>query len=218
MADESAAETAHRSPLGTQEYWDEIYRRDRANFDDHGDAGEVWFGEDSVDKMVQWVVGKVEDKTARILDVGCGNGHLLFALAEEGYSNLVGVDYSADAVELSRTVAEAEGHESTSFSVMDVTDVSGIPAEMVGSFDLAVDKGTFDAITLAKSENTEKSPTARYQHTVLRLLKHDGLLLITSCNWTQDELVAEFEKHFAYHSHVKYPSFKFGGVQGQTIR
>lgn len=32
-------------------------------------------------------------KNAKIIDIGCGNGLLLLALAERGYSQLVGVDY-----------------------------------------------------------------------------------------------------------------------------
>ncbi len=43
-AEESATPAeAIGSPLGTQEYWDEIYQRDKVNFADHGDAGEVWW-------------------------------------------------------------------------------------------------------------------------------------------------------------------------------
>jgi hypothetical protein len=39
---ETSPEEAISSPLGTQEYWDEIYKRDKVNFSDHGDAGEIW--------------------------------------------------------------------------------------------------------------------------------------------------------------------------------
>jgi hypothetical protein len=69
------------------------------------------------------------------------------------------------------------------------------------------------------------------------MMKDDARFLITSCNWTQDELIKEFEPRefalklkclsghwnpkfssvFKYHSHIKYPSFQFGGVKGQTI-
>lgn len=38
----------------------------------------------------------------RIVDVGCGTGRLLSVLAERGYRNLTGVDFSAQAVEITR--------------------------------------------------------------------------------------------------------------------
>ena len=43
-------------------------------------------------------------KDARICDVGCGPGALLFMFREMGYSNLAGVDISPQCVELARKV------------------------------------------------------------------------------------------------------------------
>ena len=41
----------------------------------------------------------------RILDVGTGNGHMLFALREQGWqAEMVGVDYSEQSVELARRI------------------------------------------------------------------------------------------------------------------
>ena len=42
------------------------------------------------------------DKSARILDFGCGTGFLLNALIENGYSNAFGVDSDAGQVEIAR--------------------------------------------------------------------------------------------------------------------
>ena len=80
--------------------------------------------------------------------------------ADEGYDNLHGVDYSETAIELSRQVAEKEGYEGISFSVLDLTYVAGLPAELVACFDLILDKGTFDAITLAQTEDGKIKPTS----------------------------------------------------------
>lgn len=38
------------------------------------------------------------DKQARVLDLGCGHGTLLYFARQEGYTNLVGVDVSAEQV------------------------------------------------------------------------------------------------------------------------
>jgi len=39
------------------------------------------------------------DRGARVLDLGCGPGHLVALLGSEGYSNVVGIDTSAEQVE-----------------------------------------------------------------------------------------------------------------------
>ena len=39
------------------------------------------------------------DRSARILDVGCGYGHIMFALENEGFNDVSGVDVSEQAVE-----------------------------------------------------------------------------------------------------------------------
>ncbi|KAG8826395.1 hypothetical protein FRC19_008962 [Serendipita sp. 401] len=38
--------------LGDKSYWDSVYEEERQNFDQFGDEGEIWFGQESVDKMV----------------------------------------------------------------------------------------------------------------------------------------------------------------------
>ena len=40
------------------------------------------------------------DKKANILDVGCGNGNILYALRKRGYRNLHGIDLDEDVVKL----------------------------------------------------------------------------------------------------------------------
>jgi len=40
-----------------------------------------------------------QDKTANILDVGCGAGHFLYYLQQEGYTNYYGIDISSEQVE-----------------------------------------------------------------------------------------------------------------------
>jgi len=41
-----------------------------------------------------------DDKEAKILDIGCGLGHFLFALKEIGYKNFEGIDLAPDNVEI----------------------------------------------------------------------------------------------------------------------
>ncbi len=74
------------SKLGTKKHWDEVYQRELEVFRDIGDEGEVWFGYSTQEKVVEWLQesGYVT-KSDKIIEVGCGNGVLLQALAEEGY-------------------------------------------------------------------------------------------------------------------------------------
>ncbi|KAI8805736.1 S-adenosyl-L-methionine-dependent methyltransferase [Cladochytrium replicatum] len=210
------------SELGTKEYWDNIYARDGKNYEEFGDVGEIWFGEDSVEKMVDWVgrkqgssraqsyktlmknqmVDNVTEVDAPLIDLGCGNGHLLLELAKNGFTSLTGVDYSVPAVELARRIA--------------VEDDS-ITVEIRGHFEryrYALDKGTFDAISLSEDGSTD---VKLYAENVAKMLAPGGVLLITSCNFTESEVLEQLQSHFEYKGRVKYPTFTFGGVQGQTI-
>ena len=82
------------------------------------------------------------------------------------------------------------------------------------AFHVVLDKGTFDAISL----NVEGGRT-EYLESAWKLISDDpeAVLLITSCNWVREELVQQFAKYFDYKTHVKYPTFTFGGQTGQKI-
>ncbi|RKP12114.1 S-adenosyl-L-methionine-dependent methyltransferase [Piptocephalis cylindrospora] len=216
------------SDLGTQSYWDKAYERELANFEDTGDIGEIWFGEESVDKMIEWTIENLDDKYSRVLDVGCGNGHLLFELSSLGYRELTGLDYSQPSIDLAEAIVskrtgegDEDAKERISFMCADLfnlkpKDVNG------GAFDLILDKGTFDAISLNPEQKAKRSsgapgPMDQYGPVIASLLREDGILLITSCNWTKEELIAQFSECLEYINHVKYPTFTFGGVTGQRI-
>jgi len=100
------------SKLGTKEHWDNVYDQELANFEQIGDEGEIWFGEDSVQKMVKWALKYVPPSTSScILEIGSGNGNLLFALQDAEYQpgTLFGIDYSPGSIKLSRSIAVARG-------------------------------------------------------------------------------------------------------------
>ncbi|KAF9102119.1 hypothetical protein BGX29_004933 [Mortierella sp. GBA35] len=262
------------SKLGTKDYWDKVYNREVINFKDHGDIGEIWFGEDSAVKMVDWVEEHYEDEkeTCAILDLGCGNGHLLLDLAELGFEDLTGIDYSPAAIELAKAVAaDKEVDHIIKYEAVDflaeketlewctqqqqatATGDQGGEGEPK-KFMVMLDKGTYDAISLHQKnkdaadaaataaaseadEDTQEQEEAapkdnivlaenddnmeeladRYPKRVAAMMHDDGRLLITSCNWTQPELIQRFSQYFEYDSHLKYPTFTFGGVKGQTI-
>ena len=58
-------------------------------------------------------------------------------------------------------------------------------------YDVVVDKGTFDAITLMENFGTEIRQ--RYLTTLTNMLIDRGLFVIATCNWTQEEITQHME-------------------------
>ena len=130
------------SALGTQEYWDNRYKEEIANFEDHGDPGEIWFGEDTVERTIEWIKKQESiSKNSKILDIGCGNGMFLVELFTQGYVNSFGMDYSEDAIELAKSIGQKRNFK-TEYSVCNILE------GLEGQFDVIHDKGTYDAISL----------------------------------------------------------------------
>lgn len=134
--------------------------------------------------------------------------------AREGFQNVCGVDYSETAINLASSIASKLGLQSSiSFKVRNqqyanwilfvcifvlfieiffrqVCDL--IAAELNDNYySIAHDKGTYDAICLHPESPKEKRST--YICKVHRLLKENGLFIITSCNWTDNEIITHFK-------------------------
>ena len=64
------------------------------------------------------------------------------------------------------------------------------------SFDVCFDKGTYDAISLCPDDATSKRQT--YIENIAKILGPTGdkrkFLILTSCNWTESELVKQFQE------------------------
>ncbi|KAL7929975.1 S-adenosyl-L-methionine-dependent methyltransferase [Trichoderma chlorosporum] len=258
----SSSKPAHLDPseLGTKEYWDKLYTAELTNHAANpSDTGTNWFDDsDAEGRIVAFLDGLTEDdqdvlerplakEDAALLDLGCGNGELLFALRDDGWEGrMLGVDYSAQSVALARQIGETrdaeeqgeqeeEGGEaaktaSVSFLEWDLlagplaADDASSPLSFAPSqerlFDIILDKGTFDAISLSAPDGVH--PCETYRERLLRLLNPDGgVFLVTSCNWTEPELRSWFEEdedgQLRVVGRVEYPTFTFGGLKGQTI-
>ncbi|KAH8405126.1 hypothetical protein KR222_004196 [Zaprionus bogoriensis] len=204
------------SELGTKEYWETSYTREIKNYKSHGDVGEIWFDEDSQQRIVDWLLkqqdGSVDKQTARVLDLGCGNGMFLIALAQEGFSQLSGCDYSPKAIELAEGIAKDQSL-AIAYSVADLTQDT---PPTLGVYDIVHDKGTYDAISLCPDNPKQKR--TNYLATVAQLLRDErSLFVITSCNWTEDELLLSFGDLFVKHCSIPTPTFKFGGKVGNVV-
>lgn len=142
---------------------------------------------------------------------------MLIELAGEGYTQLVGIDYSEQAVKLATSIAVDHKHsEAIQYKVVDMIKEEGnVELESLGQFKVIHDKGTYDAISL-NPDDTKEARHA-YIRNVLKLMKDDGYFIITSCNWTTEELVVSFAGTFEKHCDIPSPQFKFGGKVGSVV-
>ncbi|PNP50280.1 hypothetical protein THARTR1_08988 [Trichoderma harzianum] len=235
--------------------WDKLYTTELTNHAANpSDTGTNWFDDsDAEGRIVAFLDALTEDdqdvlerplskEAAALLDLGCGNGELLFALRDDGWQGqMLGVDYSAQSVALAQRIGEtrdaqeeeteeaAEKTPSVRFLEWDLlagplspSDASSPLsfASQESLFDIILDKGTFDAISLSAASDT--NPCETYRKRLLQLLNpRGGVFLVTSCNWTEPELRSWFEDdddgELRVVGRVEYPTFTFGGVKGQTI-
>lgn len=148
------------------------------------------FGPESVEKTVDWIVDHYPistdlTKSPSILEIGCGNGTLLFAVYEAGYDpkKIRGIDYSENAISLAESIAskkETEDATSIRFTVHDfLTEDLPMDGETFGGWDLILDKGTFDAISLGKKDENGHAPHRQYPQRLSALMKPGGRFLIT---------------------------------------
>ncbi|KAB1270940.1 EEF1A lysine methyltransferase 2 [Camelus dromedarius] len=255
------------SALGTREHWDAVYERELQTFQEYGDTGEIWFGEESMARLIRWMQNHKIPLDASVLDIGTGNGvflvelvgtfsiHLktpeicmykrkmVFALplghislslgqkytyvltvfekmnfllkkksnAKFGFSNIAGIDYSPSAIQLSGSIIEKEGLCNIKLKVEDFLN----PSTELSGFHICIDKGTFDAISLNPDNAVEKRK--QYVKSLSRVLKVKGFFLITSCNWTKEELLNEFSEGFELFEELPTPRFSFGGRSGNSV-
>lgn len=185
-----------------------------------------------------------ETKTTNFIDLGTGNGHFLFELIQDEEfdenfqekNRLLGCDYSAKSIELAKNIQKEKFldnetiQNNLTFEVIDLFDEESeffnkVKNNKNEKFQVVTDKGTLDAIALSgmtklsSSLNRDIKLSEYYPHVIDNLLAENGMFLITSCNFTQEELIGIIEStgNLKYYSHVNYPSIEFGGVKGSTI-
>ncbi|KAK3163735.1 hypothetical protein QOZ80_1AG0007640 [Eleusine coracana subsp. coracana] len=173
--------------LGLQNFQDGTYAEDVANFHERSHADD-WFGTEVMDVRVGWTKKLCSSKdlpSCSVLDIGTGSGRLLQQLAKQGFTDLTGIDYSEGAIELARNLAIRDGFEHINLLVDDVLE-----SKLERRFELVMDEGTLDAIG-----HHPDGPVKRmmYWQSVARLVSPGGILVITSCSRTKDELVQEVE-------------------------
>ncbi|KAJ1361694.1 hypothetical protein KIN20_021006 [Parelaphostrongylus tenuis] len=203
------------SMLSSKSYWDSRYELELKNFEEFGDEGDIWFGKSAEKRIVGYITSNVK-KLARTLDLGCGNGSLLRRLRSCGYSQLCGIDYSPSAIELASRLSneDQKSGDVIRFEVVDILSTSG--RLFSNQYDVVLDKGTWDAISLSKDRD---SRLIIYRSAVKNALACHGKFIILSCNFTRDELCQFFDDGSSLVFVTEIPaehSITFGGRTGVT--
>lgn len=165
---------------------------------------------------------------------------MLALLRRGGFrGGMVGVDYSRGSVELARALhrpAPGSGstpEQSIRFEEWDILNAEPGDWFPEHGFDIVLDKGTFDAVSLSDEGDGVKRVCERYPRIAAGLVRRGGFLVVTSCNWTETELVRWFLPGspgagavtsaggdtgvLEVWGRVEYPVFKFGGMEGQGV-
>uniref|UniRef100_A0A8C1KI02 EEF1A lysine methyltransferase 2 n=1 Tax=Cyprinus carpio TaxID=7962 RepID=A0A8C1KI02_CYPCA len=104
------------------------------------------------------------------LEMGCSSWNWQ---AKHGFSNLTGIDYSKAAVELTVNILKEEGLKIFKIQVVDFLNPS-----------------TFDAISLRPEDREEAKKC--YVNSLKTVMQPGGFFIITSCNWTKEQLLQIF--------------------------
>lgn len=190
--------------------------------------------------MIQFLIDKLNNhelpqnlqskSSISFLDLGTGNGHLLFQLLDdidydyetgEKTFKYTGIDYSPASVEFANGVASKKYPDlEIKFEQVDLLQ-KACPF-LSNKFDILLDKGTLDAIALNQDPIEEfdgKIGMEVYASQVEKMMSTGSIFLITSCNFTDAELkkIITSKTGLKLWDQINYPSFEFGGVQGSTV-
>lgn len=219
--------------------WNQFYQKEIDNFQDNDDdTGECWFDDsDAERKVIDFFCELLESgevpNERTVCDLGTGNGHFLFELFDsadevvpDAELQYHGIDYSPDSVAFAQKIAEKKYPEQE-FTFEEVDFISRRCEYLItneGKFDVLFDKGTLDAIALNNDPVEgfgEKIGTQVYPIQVSKLMHLGSLLIVTSCNFTEEELEKVITENgtnsLLVWKRIQYPSFQFGGQKGSTI-
>lgn len=154
---------------GNQVYWERRYKESPGERFD-------WLVSSSA---ILPIIKHVADKSHKILYAGCGNSTLLEDMHEDGYSELMGIDFSKEVIQQqTKRNNDGEGKRKVrpelKFKTMDATNMKGIDD---GAFDMVIDKCMLDAILCGEDAGRKALRTLRE---VNRVLNEGGTYLMFS--------------------------------------
>ncbi|KAK2948981.1 putative kinase domain protein [Blattamonas nauphoetae] len=143
-------------------YWEDKYEQDPGPFD--------WYM--TYEDLESHLQPFLKEKSS-ILDIGCGTSYLPFSLSSKGFKHVSGFDQCERLIELLQHEAN-EMDLPLQFEHIDILNFTN-PSRL--SFDLIIDKATFDCI-LCSSSSYSNAKT--YLSQIRSLLRNDGTLVCIS--------------------------------------
>jgi len=115
----------------TKDYWEERYKKDTKTYD--------WFKEW---EDLKEILTKYIKPTDKILMVGCGNSTLSERMYVDGFTKITNIDFSSEVIKNMSERCKDLAMPDMTWMEMDATKMSFSDS----SFDVAIDKGTLDAV------------------------------------------------------------------------
>ena len=156
--------------LAFAEYWDKRYKGDLKTDEEEDEEQYEWFK--TFDKLRPFLVKHLPpgSEHPRVLQLGCGTSTLTGDMYNLGYHEQVSIDFSPVAIEVMK---DKYATQNLDWQVMDVRKLTFTDAY----FDVAIDKGTLDAMlhgSLWDPEDDVKANAQAYVDEVARVLKPGG--------------------------------------------
>jgi len=105
------------------------------------------------------------NRSSKILDIGCGFGSLIASLADAGYANTIGIDISEQQVDIAHTLGLKQIKQGDVFDFLDAN------------------KNTFDIITAMDIlEHFTKDECMKLMSLIKESLTHNGMVLFRTPN------------------------------------
>eukprot|EP00439_Symbiodinium_sp_Y106_P021626 s3771_g2.t1 len=186
-----------------KDYWDNRYKKEEGkNFD--------WLGDyEKFREFIESATASLDGgpRSAKVLDLGCGNAKLGEEMYDDGFENITALDISEVAIESMRQ-RNSETRPRIDWVVGDAFDLQLEDQ----SFDLVIDKSTTDAVS-CDADHIHENMTRMYGE-VFRVLKPGGTFLVFSSvvdvpqaalqlphlsfDVTEKEIYRPFSKLFAF--------------------
>jgi SAM-dependent methyltransferase len=147
---------------GRLDYWESRYSRDTEYFD--------WY--QRWPHIKPFVVEHVQ-KTGQILNLGCGNSRLTDEMYDDGYVNIMNIDYSSTVIRNMSEKLRERPEDTRRYQLMNAIELTFEPE----TFDLVIDKGCLDSV-LCGERCTPNS--LRMLAGIYRCLKPDGTYICVS--------------------------------------
>ncbi|SPO24034.1 related to SEE1 - probable lysine methyltransferase [Ustilago trichophora] len=162
--------TAERNEqFSEKEYWEQRYA-------DESEADFDWFKK--YDDLKELFEELIPCRKARILMLGCGNSTLSPDMHSAGYTSIINIDYSSTLITRMST-----RYPTQQWKLMDITQLL-LPSNIsslggINSFDIALDKGTMDALMAEGKGSSVWNPSKKVIKDVQDMLNGvDNLLKV----------------------------------------